>query len=42
VKEVFKGARVIAPTEGLPIGLAMQHVRFLTRLDKEQMIIKLT
>jgi hypothetical protein len=42
VKEVFKGTRVIAPTEGLPIGLAMQHVRFLTKLDKEQMITKLT
>jgi hypothetical protein len=42
VKEVFKSTRIIAPTEGLPIGLAMQRIRFLTRLDKKQMIIKLT
>jgi len=41
VKEVFKGTRVIAPVKGLPIGLAMQRVKSLMRLDKEQIIINL-
>jgi hypothetical protein len=42
VKEVFVGyAKVIAPTEGLPIGKAMKLVKFLTSLDKEEMLKKI-
>ena len=41
VKAAFPCARVIAPAEGLPIGLAMKLVKTLLRLDKEQMINKL-
>jgi hypothetical protein len=42
VKEVFEGSRVIAPAEGLRIGSAMHRVKFLTSLDREQMIIEST
>jgi hypothetical protein len=42
VKEVFVGyAKVIAPTEGLPMGKAMKLVKFLTSLDKEEMLKKI-
>jgi hypothetical protein len=42
VKEIFVGyAKVIAPTEGLPIGKAMKLVKFLTNLDKEEMLKKI-
>jgi hypothetical protein len=42
VKEVFVGyAKVITPTEGLPMGKAMKLVKSLTRLDKAQMLKKI-
>jgi len=42
VKEVFmKNAKVVAPTEGLPIGKAMGLIKFLTKLGKTEMIKKI-
>lgn len=42
VKEVLmRNAKVIAPTEGLPIGKAMGLIKFLTKLDKTQMLKKI-
>lgn len=39
VKEVFgHRAKVFAPTEGLPIGKAMNFIKSLTKLDKENML----
>jgi len=39
VKKVFnKVSKVIAPTEGLPIGKAMGRVKSLTKLEKSQML----
>ena len=39
VKKVFmKVSKVIAPTEGLPIGKAMGHVKSLIKLEKPQMV----
>ncbi len=39
VKKVFqKTSKVIAPAQGLPIGMAMGHVKSLTKLEKEQML----
>lgn len=39
VKKVFrKASKVIAPTEGLPMGKAMGCVKSLTKLDKAQML----
>ena len=34
-------AKVFAPTEGLPIGKAMGLIKFLTKLDKTQMLKKI-
>jgi len=43
VKKVFKNiSKVIAPTEGLPIGKAMGRVKPLTKLEKTQMLITIT
>ena len=42
VKEVFRHrTKVLAPTEGLPIGKAMNFIKSLTKLDKEHMLKKL-
>lgn len=42
VKEVFSGSvKVIAPTEGLPIGKAMNFVKSLTKLDREHILKKI-
>jgi len=43
VREVFSGSvKVIAPTEGLPIGKAMNFVKSLKKLDKEHVLKKIS
>jgi len=43
VKKIFKKvSKVIAPTEGLPIGKAMGHVKSLVKLEKPQMLKVIT
>jgi hypothetical protein len=43
VKKVFRRrAKVFAPTEGLPIGKAMNFVKSLTGLDREHMLKKIS